>query len=115
MKSNIKRKNMVKAVAYKYRLIGKIDPALDLRPFADDIIKIIKGYGGYDVSVYTRGYSFKVPRGLVLTNGMKRKIGRKIAKINGIGCYAYKRNYYYSNGTPAKSAHLFKRSKKVEF
>lgn len=115
MKNNIKRKSKVKAIKYNYGLLSKISTALDLCPFANDIIKIIKKFGGYDINVYKRGYSFKVPRDLVLTNGMKRKIGREIAQINGIGCHAYKREYFYSNGTPAKSVQLFKRSKKIEF
>ena len=104
-----------KATKYMYELLSNISLALNLCPFADAIIKIIKGYGGYDIIVHPRGYSFKTPENVDFTNGEKRKMGREIAKISGIGCYAYKREYFYSNGTPAKSAQLFKRSKKIEF
>lgn len=115
MKKYFKKLKVEKETTYIYRLLNKIDPALNLLPYADDIIEIVKSYGGYDVMVYERGYSYKVSRCLVFTSGTKRNIGKDIANIDGIGCYAYKRDYTYSDGTPAKSSQLFKRVKKMKF
>ena len=115
MKSNIKRKKQVKAEKYMYELLDRIDYALDLCKYSDEIINVISEYGGYEVNVHPRGYDFKIPRGILFNDGVKRKIGRKIAQIDGVGRYAYRREYVYSNGMPATSSQLFQRSKKIEF
>lgn len=100
-----------KTVKYTYRLINKINPALDLRPYTEEIAAAIQSFGGRDTRVYARSYSFKVPYNMALNDGMKRRLGKEIAKIKGIGRYKIKRNYFYSSGRPAKSTHLFKRNK----
>jgi len=109
-KSNMKLTKKMRK--YVYRLIGKVNPNLDLRPYTKDIAAVIKSYGGYDIRVYRRSYTFEMPSGVVLTNGMKRNIGREIAGINGIGCYAIPQCYTRKNGKPARATHLFLRSKK---
>ena len=100
---------------YIYRLIGKVSSDLDLRPYTNEIAAVIKAYGGYDIRVYKRSYSFKMSSGVVLTNSMKRRIGRAIAKIEGIGCYAIPQYYTRKNGKSARATHLFLRSKKAGF
>lgn len=100
---------------YVYKLLIQIDSKLDLRFYSDEIVKIIEAFGGSDIKIFRRRYSFKVPRDMVITNGMKRSMGRQIAKIEGIGCYAYTRYYLYKNGKPAKSSQLFERSREFKF
>lgn len=108
-----KSKSNKKVRKYVYRLIGKVSSNLDLRPYTNEISAVIKSYGGYDIRVYRRSYSFKMSSGTVLTNSMKRSIGREIAKIDGIGYYAIPQYYTRKNGKSARATHLFLRSKKA--
>ena len=97
-------------IKYKYRLINKISEELDLRPYAKDIAKEVKTFGGINIRVYKRSYSFELNRSKTqpLSNGAKRRLGRRVAKIKGIGCYAYEYSYQYSNGTPGEAKWLFR-------
>ena len=100
---------------YIYDLMYKIDQELDLRPYAEEIADAIESFGGLNIVVHERRYSFYLPNGMEFDNGMKRMLGRKIAEINGIGRYAYSQPNFYRNGRPAKATHLFLRSKEMEF
>jgi hypothetical protein len=95
---------------YKYRLKNKITPMLDLRIYSEEIAEVIKAFGGTNIVVYRRSYSFDVRNSHLFTNNVKRKLGRRIAAIGGISDYATVYIYNYKNGTVGKSTQLFRRA-----
>lgn len=97
-----------KMKTYSYKLINQISEDLYLLDYEDEIINVIKNYGGTNICVHRRSYSFDLPDDKEFSNKMKRSLGREIAAINDIGCYVRVFRYKLSNGKEAKSGQLFR-------
>lgn len=94
---------------YTYYLINRIDSDLNLIDYTDEISVVIQSIGGQKIRVYKRGYRFDLPENKTFSNCMKRKLGKKMAEIDDLGCHAIIYNYKYKSGKQGKSVQLFKR------
>ena len=82
---------------------------INLKNYAHQIIMIVKRYGGKNVVVNEKDFSFDWSYRRPMTTGQKISMGKSLAKIKGLGCYVDVYHYTRRNtNTSAVSRRLFR-------
>ena len=94
----------------KWKLICTHRSLIDLKDFESQIESIVTAFGGRNVIVGSQSFSFEWDDN-EMTIGQRATLGRRLAKIKGLGCYVDV--YYYTRKGSEKSTvsrQLFRRS-----
>ena len=82
---------------------------INLKEYEVEIIVAVEKFGGINVIVYEKSFSFEWDARKPMTKGQRAELGRRLAKISGLGCYVDEYHYTRkSSGRRTVSRQLFR-------